>query len=733
MEVRAEQQVSVVGGSDVPEIFNAINANVNGNLFNSFVPVGEGWGVDGHRNASLITDVDSGSVVYRESALLNADGTLSADSAEYVDLKFTPVSLTYAPDRNSYIVVDFEFGTDSALLDDIAVGLVPTAGASASENALLLNDLGIIDGDMVHVTIVFDFTNNCAYAYVNGLFAYSAEGGVVNDNASYLAGTALTVDSFRFFTEDALSAVCFDNVAVRYFDYSTAEDALIGTVDSGDITGWSGSVYTAGYKGSKLPTLAVVDGRDYGSIDTLNKILAIETNYVKDVEVKYVPTSAVKIRSEATVETNGLDIELDWNTGLYEFDPGIDRYKGTRTGLAYASTRFIYTTRGTAYTFKTINAENCWSNSSVAIWAYKISAPGQTITFHDYDVVFYPYGEKMEPIVSGAYIQDGVLNRVTWLEVLITASNRYSIASVTDYPVAGPTEEMKIYTTRITTQTINYAAEDMFYSANVSTSIDFKFFVKKTKYVDGSIVSAVETNTGETAIVNGEEYVVFRYELAPHEIDKVITVTFQVRNGAALYTQKQDICFVDYLRKLLETNAVDKSLVVSILNYANEAHALFENGEKMSTVSALLEEYSEHLPNEELTEKLDTSALSSVIRSAALRLNSVPEFVFKVARGFRGTITLTYDRFGVPVEQSVYVNSLACEQIITLKGLGIFDMAADITITVTAHGSDTPIVCQYNLATYAQSLEDNAFAVALYNYAKLALQYHTENEESLPV
>ncbi len=733
MEVRAEEQVPVTGGSNLSAVFNAVNANVNGNLFNAFVPTVGNWGAAGYRNASLITDIDSGSIVYRESAILNSEGGLNTDSAEQVSLRFTPVSMVYEPGRASYIVVDFDFGTDGALIDDIAVGLVPVSGASVSDNAILLNNLGMIDGDMAHVTIVFDFTNNCAYAFVNGLFACSAEGGAIDNNEAYLAGTELKVDSFSFFTEDKLSTVCFDNVAVRTFSYATAEDALIGTIDSGDITDWADSIYTADYRASKLPTLAVVDGREYGSIDTLNKILAIETNYVKTVEVKYIPATAVKIRSEATVETNGLNLNLDWNTGLYEFDPGIERYKGTRTGLAYASTKFIYTTVGTAYTFKTINADNCWSNSSVAIWTYKISNPGSTITFHDYDVVFYPYGEKMEPIVNGVYIQNGVLNRVTWYKVTVTSSKNYSISSVTDYPVASPTEEMKIYTAKPRTENINYAATDMLCSANISTSIDFKFFVKKTKYVDGVLVSAVDTDTGETAVINGEEYVVFRYELAPHEIDKVITVTFQVRSGAALYTQKQEICFVDYLRRLLETDAADKSLIVSLLNYANEAHALFDaNGEKMSSVTALIEEYSEYLPSEELTEKLDTSALSSVIRSAALRLNSVPEFVFKIARGFRGTVTLSYNRFGETVEYSVYVNSLASEQILTLKGLGIFDVANDITITVTAHGSDDSVVCQYNLATYAQSLEDNAFAVALYNYSKLALQYHTENDTSYP-
>jgi len=725
IEVKTEEQITVSGGSGVQAIYNAIKSGANGNLFSSFVPSVGNWGVEGYRNASLITNIDTGDVLYRDSAILNSDGTVNEDSTEYSDMKFNSTQLTYESGKNEYIVVDFDFGTDRALNDDIFVQLVPETGADASPLGVTLKELAILDGDTAHVTIVFDFTNNYAYAFVNGLLACSVEGGALDSNDSYLAGGTVSVNSFRLASAQKTSSVCFDNVAIRAFDYEEALDGLAPVCYSGDITKWSESVYNTEYKISKLPTLAIVDGRDYGSIDTLNKILAIDTTYVKQVEIKYCPDAVVKVMSESTIETNGIDLDLDWNTGLYEFDPGIDRYRSTKTGLAYASTKFIYTTVGTAYTFTTINAENCWSNASVAVWAYKIS--GRTeIKFEEYDVVFYPYGEIMAPLKDGKYIEDGKLVTVTWNELIIYDKGNYDTAIVDEYPVANSAESLKIYLADITSANASYAVTDMMYGANISTDIVFKFYVNK---------EATITETGEVATINGKEYIVFTYRLAPHEINKVITVSFEVQNYATVYTQKQDICFVDYARQLLETTDVDKSLVVSLLNYANEAHALFDkNGDKISSVTELIGEYSEYLPNEELTEKLDTADLGSIIRSAAMRLNSTPEFVFKIARGFRGIMTVSYNSVGENVEYTININTLACEQFVTLKGLNIYDANADFTITITEHGSDTSIVGQYNLSTYVQSLEDNAFALALYNYSKVALDNHgAATENDIPV
>ena len=721
MEVGSEENVGLTGGVANSQIFDAIKGNANGNLFTSFVPSLGNWGAAGYRNAALLTNIETHDVMYRDSAVLNSDGTMNDDSAEYVDMKFKPTVIKN--ENNEYIVVDFDFGTDRELTDGVFVQLVPSAGASASEGGILLKDLGIFAGDMAHVTIVYDFAQDCAYAFVNSVFACVVDG--ITEAAD---GTQITVDSFRLSTGEKTSPVCLDNVAVRFFEYDSAEDELAAAVESNKLTSWSGNIYTSNYTVSKLPTLAVVtvieNGeeyvKEYGSIDSLNKFLSIDADYQKIVEMKYCPDDDVKVRTEVTVDTHGLNIALDWNTGLYEFHPGEDRYTNDGAGIsAYSTSKFIYTTVGNTYTFKIINADNCWSNASVAIWANGIAKKPE-VTLSDYRVVFYSYGEKMEPIMESSYVEGDKLYTDRWSEVTITAKDNFTTATVSEYPVANSTEKLKIYYSRTSSSDAsNYAITDMLYASNIGTDILFTLYVKKT--------NSLVTDTGRVVNIDGTDYMAFDYSLAPHEIDKVITVSFEVKYMNSVYTQVKEICYVDYLRGLLETTDFNKELIVSLLDYANKSHVLFENSE-MKSVTELINEYEQYLPQEEIEEKADTSELSQVIRSASMRLNSTPEFVFRVARGFNGTITFSYNSLGTPVERSFDVNALASEQVITLDGLYIYDLAEDITITVT--GSNT---CEgvYNLSSYAHSLENNDFAVALYNYALCALE-HKAGAENLP-
>ena len=715
MSVSSEENVEISGGVANSEIFDAIKGKVSGNLFTSFVPSVGNWGMEGYRNASLLTNIENYDVMYRDSAILNSDGTMNGDSAEYVDMKFKATAVNGVTGNNEYIVVDFDFGTDRELVDDVFVELVTSAGNVL--NSISLKDLDVFAGDMAHITVVYDFTRNAAYAFVNGVYACMTNG--------LSGGASVTVDSFRLSSGGKTSPVCLDNVSVRYFAYAEADDQLTLAIDSNKLVAWSDNIYTVEYTISKLPTLAKVtvteNGeefvKEYGSIDALNKFLATGAGDKKLVVIKCIPETSINVRTEVTVDTNGLDVKLDWNTGLYEFDPGIERYRSTKTGLAYATSKFIYTTVGTAYTFEIIDADNCFSNASVAIWARSISKNPE-VTLSDYDVVFYSYGETMDPITKD-YVEGDKLYTMKWQEVTITGKNSFETSAVSEYVVASASQTMKIYYTKSGASNASaYGITNMLYASSIGTDIIFTLYVEKT--------NSLVTDTGRVVNIDGTDYMAFDYKLAPHEIDKVITVSFEVKYMGAVYTQKQTICYLDYARKLLKDTDFDKALIVSLLDYANKAHVLFNNSE-IASVTELINEYSEYLPKEELKEAADTSSLKSVIRSASMRLNSTPEFVFRVARGFKGTITF-YNKLGDEIK-SVDVNALNSEQIITLNGLYIFDFAEDITIAVT--GSST---CEgvYNLSTYAHGLEDNDFAVALYNYALCSVA-HKNDVEYIPV
>lgn len=732
MQNREEDRINVAGTGlvDMPGVYAAVKANVNNNLFSKFTMHTDGedfWSNIGYRNASLITNVDTGNVFYRESANFNTDGSMNSDANQYVNMQFDKVELTYEAGKNEYIVVDFDFGTDDVINDDIALQLIPRDTtetlAGAWSNELILRDLPIASGKMAHVTVVYDFTNNYAHVFVDGVFIYSVEDGAMDDELGgasanrwteeYLAGNAFTVSELKLCSSGKTSTVCLDNVAFRAFEYAAEADGLADAVNTMDITDWSESVYGADYNTAKLPAVATVDGEDYGSVGALNEALATESVYSKNVVIKHTPKGAIVICNDAVVETNALDVVLDWNTGAYEFDPGIDRYRSTSTGLAYASTRLLRSVVGTVYSFRTINAENCMNNATAVIWAYDND-------FTKYDVVFYSYGDTIAPLDGGEYIKGDKFYSEQWTEMLMGDDGFVLGDVVTEFPAANSATATNFYLFTPETEEVGFAATDILYGAKIDANIEFTLYVNADQTV---------TETGSTVTIGENEYVAITYRLAPHEIDKVITVKFDVVDSEGnVYVQKQDICFLEYAKALLSEfgSDDDKALMVAFLAYANEAYALFNEGEDIEAVSDLLEAYASLLPENELTQKLDTSALASVIRSAAMKLNSAPEFVFKVARGFVGTIEF---RLGTEVILSKAVDATDAETLVVLDGLSVYDLCSYITIVVTEEGAQVPIVGAYDLASYAQGLSDNAFAVALYNYAKASLAYQASSSE----
>ena len=725
MQNREEAQLTVEGEGlvNMPNVYEAVKADVSGNIFNSFA-ISSGaagiWGSVGYRGASLITNVDTGDVFYRESARPNTDGTMNSGGNQYANMQFNSIELTYEEGKNEYIVADFDFGTDALIDDDISVQLIPRGtNGGAWANNICLNAIGISSGEMAHVTIVFDFTNNYAHVFVDGIYITSVEEGAMDDdnctgtNANtwtdeYLTGSVFTVSELKLCSNQKTGTVCFDNVLIRAYDLDADKDGIDKAVSAMDITKWVDSVYTENYEGSQLPAVASIDGVDYGSIYALNEALAKESVYSKTVVIKHTPSAAVKICNDATVETNALEVTIDSNTGAYEFDPGIPAYRSTSTGLAYATSRLLKSVVGTVYSFSTISAENCMNSATAVVWTYDAD-------FKSYDVVFYAYGDTIAPLDGGEYIKGTTFYREQWAEMHLEDEGFVIGDIITAFPVASPITATQFYLFSPYTKEAPFAATDLRYGAKIDTNIAFTLYVNK----------AQTATVGEIVTIDGVEYVAITYYLAPNEIEKTITATFEVvdENGVT-YIQKQSISFVEYAEALLTTFGTeeDKALTVAFLDYANAAHALFDkNGAKMNSVTALVEAYASYLPANELTEKLDTSMLAPYIRSAAMKLDSAPSFIFKVARGFVGTIEFSYDHLGTVSTVSIDVDASDVEKLIALDTFVVFDLCSDITVTVTT--GDVTVSGSYNLASYAQGLEDNAFAVALYNYAKVALAY----------
>ena len=748
-ENRVENDVNIPGGVNIPEVYNAIKYDVTGNLFTSFQPISlqkdgkyqHTWGTTGFRYGNLITNLDTGDVYYRDSVNLLPDGTMAdglvfdadgnvvgykeADKGandtfikanEYINFKFSAVELKYEAGKNEYIVIDFDFGTDGELVDDLPVQVIPRiSGSGAWATDVHLRDLPIARGEMAHVTIVYDYTTNNAHVFIDGIFVYSVyEGAMDGDNSGgrtdgnkwadrYMKGEAFKIEEFKLSTDHKKSTVCFDNFAVRAYDLSASNDVIGAAVAAGDITTWADSIYNDKYVTSKIPAVATVDGVDYGTVDALNAALAVETGAVKNVYFKHSITETVFVKTEATVETNGLPIDFNYETGLYQFHHDNPYYVCTGTDYAYASNRLImaHEDGSTVYSFENINQDNAAAHATPVVWFYSLD-PEQV------EVVFYVHGDQIKPLTEDAYIEDGKLYKDEWSYM----DQDFVVGEVAEsFPVASKALSETWYLHSAIETEADFAASDIKQSASVSSNVQF------TVYVNAS-----QTLTdGEITVVDGQEYLTYTFEFAPHDFDKNFTVEFLVEDEAGKqYVQKQNVSFVSYAEDLLKVaDAETKALVVALLNYSNEANKLFE-GEGVAKAEELIAANTPATGTP--SEVYNTADLSTVIRSAAMKLNSTPEFLFKVARGFKGTLNFTYTGVNGTKTLTETVDATAMEQIVTLNNFIVADIFEDITITAT-YEDGTTVTGKYNLSTYANGLDNPAFANALLAYAQASKSY----------
>ena len=754
-ENRLAEEAFTVGGSAVSAVTNSIKYNTSGNLFYTFTPISlqkDGkyqptWGSAGFRKGELVTNTDTGDVFYRESAIPFADGSMAegyvvdaagnvvgykeADkgtntfirSNEYVNFYFTSTKLKYEAGKNEYIVVDFDFGTDDFIDEGIAVQVIPrVSGSGAWASDIYLKSLPIEPGTMAHVTLVFDYSTNNAHVFVNGVFAYTvAEGAMDGDHSGgrtdgskwadkYLTGSEFTISEFKLGSDRKTGTVCFDNMAIRAYDLDASTDPIAAAVQAGDITTWSGSIYNDSYKITQFPAVASVDGENVGSLAALNAALAEDTADVKNVYIKHAFEGTVEVKTPATVETNGLAVDFDYSTGLYKFYHDDPFYVCTGTDYAYASSRLVlaHEDGSTVYNFTEITKDNCNLYAVPVVWFYSLDP-------EKVDVVFYVYGDEIAPLSNEAYIENGMLVSDKWLTLDMEELTPGDV--VETFPVANNTLSETWYLLETVTEETDIAA-DIKQNAVVSSNITINV------YVENSNTSGVE---GETVVIDGVEYVKQEYTFAPADFATPIEVVFEVTDEEGnTYTQKQEVSFLTYAQSLIADESQPdevKALAVAALNYANEAHKLLE-GESVAEADALLSE--NEAPEAVAGPVYETAALSTVIRSAAMKLNANPEFVFKVARGFKGTISFTYtstENGVVTVEKDV--DATVSEQIVILDGFVVCDIFADITITAV---SETAVATgTYNLSTYANGLDNPAFANALLAYAQASKAY-VENQ-----
>ena len=682
----ANYSVKDVTSGDVD--INVVKYDDPGNILSRVSLVN--YHADDHRHINYITNLDTGDVFVNDFPV----GTINNSSNTYLEIKPNG-NIEYKKGIGQTIIFDFDmavYDRETASLNLISrYGSGSGAwGNSSMSTADLFKNVDL--GEFQHVTIVISVDSRMGYYFLNNKLVRADE-NIITEQAERMQDLRCFGNSY--------ADLAYDNICIRHINNTEIE----AIAKEGDLSKWSAAIYGDDYKLPASPAVATVDGVSYPTVDAVNKVLSVDGDAAKVVQILHVPFKGedrtFRIRTASVIDTQGLDVSLDWNTGIYEFDPQNENYISSETGLAYASSKLIHTSVGDVHTFTTIDASNCMNTATPVTWFYDD-------TIENYDVVFYVFGDTIAPLSYNAFIEDGVYYQDEWKEITLVEDSElgYVVGDILDeFPVASGALEEKLYMYELVTKDVDFIVTDIKLGAVVNSSIELTVYVNKYETL----------TTGEVVVLDGVEYVALRYELAPHEIDKLVEAKFIVTDSEGNeYTQLQRVSFLDYAKDVLsgEYTDADKKVVANLLAYANEASVLF-NGAKIDAVTALLETYASYVTTTELPEALDTASLASVIRSAALRLNGTPEFVFKVARGFNGTLTFTYEGVTGPVEVKIKVDATSGEKLVSLP-VDVCDLQADITITA---GNVSGV---YNLATYAQGIENNAFATALYNYSAAA-------------
>jgi hypothetical protein len=168
-----------------------------------------------------------------------------------------------------------------------------------------------------------------------------------------------------------------------------------------------------------------------------------------------------------------------------------------------------------------------------------------------------------------------------------------------------------------------------------------------------------------------------------------------------------------------------------MLTYANEAYKYF--GDKTNynaTITALLETYAtakgEGMAEQTYAKAIENLAFGKVITEATVDLGAAPAFVFTVANGFEGTITVSY------AGNTKTLTVKDGKAIVT--GMKVYNFGADVIVTAegTVNGENVTETATYNLDTFVKYHVNNeaaesqacvALLKALYDYVTCADLY----------
>ena len=340
------ESVGPLAANTTSAYVNRIKASfISGNIFGStqFVSEQGFWNVDGGRAFEFVTNPATGDTFFHEFATngeiahgpANDNGYISDDKKgfdnEYLNHKASPdFKFKYQAGMNEYLVIDMDY-TYTNISGHMYFQIVPRNNGSGRWGTNInLSKIAeyFTAGEVIHLTLVADYTGGNAFVFVNGDLAFEVNDGAVNaaGHKEYLGGAELSFSELKI-GSNGNDSLYYTNVGIRHFYNDETNDTLAAAITSKDITVWSDSVYTDSYSVPQLPTVAIVDGVEYKSVSALEAALFGNVSAPKNVEFLHVPNESVHVSCDAIINTHGMDIDLTYyggdlteKDGLIHFD-----------------------------------------------------------------------------------------------------------------------------------------------------------------------------------------------------------------------------------------------------------------------------------------------------------------------------------------------------------------------------------------------------------------------------
>ena len=620
----------------------------------------------------------------------------TVESCDNSFINFNTDSLEFTNGDDRYFVVDFDMavtGEDMTLYSYYLIRDKATAGTSwfnsgngdiASRPLTIVRE-NAVEGEFVHITLVAEVKTNTIYAFANNVLVGTAnlvkpDKFAENPTETLLAqGMRISIENKSY---DDTNAWMLDNALIRY--YTAAEAGNVASaIESGNLADWSKAV---AYSLPTTPVIGTVDGVACNSIGALKAAMAADGEHNVVLTSRFY--GELSLTDKATVATNKLfDNIVAAKTDSFDIVNDADET------ITISNKYILNKIDAEHYTAIEITAANYAEYTTLVTW---FTTPD---SLDDMIVVAYPFGEQIVAPETIAYIENGKLAYAVWHDLMTDEL-------VESFPVSSAdiTTALNFYCT------MTVSDEDCAFAAGVLHNLDLNTDLTLKVYVP-TYVSGLEGY--ETTVIDGVEYYVITKAYDVLTVAEKLELSFSIVHDGKTYVQYVSVSPVDYATDLLADESVDeaeKKIVYAAFNYVAEAYKLLK-GEACADVAALLEANAAFAPEAAvLGEAQDTTAVSDVIRAAAMKLDTLPKFVFKVARGFVGDITFTVG----DVTVTKTVDASASEVLVVLDNFTLATIADDITITI-GEASAT-----YNLNSYAVGLGENgAFATALITYANL--------------